>query len=145
MTSSVAIVGAGATRRSHPRAGSAAELGPHDYVFLTVKAQNLSDLAPSLSPLIGPSTTVISGTNGIPWWFFHDFGGSLANHSLNSVDPNRVRDVVAGLRSGGINAEISERIRHEVWSKLWGNMNMNPFERPDALRNSQDAQLCRRA
>ena len=166
---------AGATRRSHPRAGSAAELGPHDYVFLTVKAQNLSDLAPSLSPLIGPSTTVISGTNGIPWWFFHDFGGSLANHSLNSVDPNqaqertfprgrilgsvvhasarvcspahvqvvaadrlilgepggeitnRVRDVVAGLRSGGINAEISERIRHEVWTKLWGNMNMNPL------------------
>ena len=44
-----------------------------------VKAQNLPQLAPSLSPLIAESTVVISGTNGIPWWFFHDFGGALAN------------------------------------------------------------------
>jgi len=63
-------------RASRPRAGSAAELGMHDYVFLSVKAQRLPELAPHLSPLIGPSTVVISGTNGIPWWFFHDFGGS---------------------------------------------------------------------
>jgi 2-dehydropantoate 2-reductase len=165
----------GETRHSMPRAGSPAELGIHDYVFLTVKAQVLTDLAPSLSPLIGPATVVISGTNGIPWWFFHDFGGALANQSLQSVDPDqsqertfprkrilgsvvhasarvltpghvqvvaadrlllgepngevtdRVRAVVSGLRSGGVNAEISQRIRHDVWAKLWGNMNMNPL------------------
>jgi 2-dehydropantoate 2-reductase len=164
----------GETRHSRPRAGSAAELGVHDYVFLTVKAQVLPDLAPSLSALIGPSTVVISGTNGIPWWFFHDFGGAMANQSLKSVDPDqsqertfprqrilgsvvhasarvlapahvrvvaadrlllgepngevtsRLQEVVTGLRSGGINAEISRRIRHDVWAKLWGNMNMNP-------------------
>jgi 2-dehydropantoate 2-reductase len=164
----------GETRLSRPRAGSAAELGVHDYVFLAVKAQVLPDLAPSLSPLVGPSTVVISATNGIPWWFFHDFGGLLANQSLRSVDPDRsqerafprqrvlgsvvhasarvlapahvqvvaadrlllgepsgevtrrLQELVAGLRGGGINAEISRRIRHEVWAKLWGNMNMNP-------------------
>jgi 2-dehydropantoate 2-reductase len=165
----------GETRRSKPRAGSAAELGEHDYVFLTVKAQMLADLAPSLRPLIGPNTVVISGTNGIPWWFFQDFGGPMKNQSLNAVDPdlsqerafprqrtwgsvvhasarvlapahvqivaadrlllgepggevtNRLQAVAAGLRSGGINAEISRRIRHDVWAKLWGNMNMNPL------------------
>ncbi|MEA3161706.1 MAG: 2-dehydropantoate 2-reductase, partial [Gammaproteobacteria bacterium] len=80
------------TRVSRPRAGSAAELGVHDYVFLSVKAQRLPELAPQLSPLIGPSTVVISGTNGIPWWFFHDFGGPLANRSLQSVDPDRSQE-----------------------------------------------------
>jgi 2-dehydropantoate 2-reductase len=165
----------GGTRHSRPRAGSAAELGVHDYVFLTVKAQALPELAPALSPLIGPSSVVISGTNGIPWWFFHDFGGILANQSLQSVDPGqsqdrafprhcvlgsvvhasarvlapahvqvvaadrlligepngeftgRLQELVTGLRDGGINAEISRRIRHDVWAKLWGNMNMNPL------------------
>jgi len=165
----------GDSRTSRPRAGSAAELGVHDYVFLTVKAQILPELAPSLADLIGPDTVVISGTNGIPWWFFHDFGGALANQSLQSVDPDqsqerafprqrilgsvvhasvrsvgpaqvqvvaadrlllgepsgeatgRLQEVATGLRSGGINAETSPRIRHEVWAKLWGNMNMNPL------------------
>jgi 2-dehydropantoate 2-reductase len=165
----------GERRQSRPRAGSASELGVHDYVFLTVKAQVLPELAPSLGPLIGPATVVISGTNGIPWWFFHDFGGALANQSLHSVDPdrsqerafprervlgsvvhasarvvapaqvqvvaadrlllgepsgevtNRLQAVVNGLRSGGVNADISQRIRQDVWAKLWGNMNMNPL------------------
>ncbi len=165
----------GETRHSRPRAGLPPELGIHDYVFLTVKAQILPDLAPSLSPLIGPDTVVVSGTNGIPWWFFHDFGCALANQPLQSVDPDqsqertfprkrvlgsvvhasarvlapghvqvvaadrlllgepngevtdRLQAAVSGLRSGGVNAEISQRIRHEVWAKLWGNMNMNPL------------------
>jgi 2-dehydropantoate 2-reductase len=166
---------AGETRRSRPRVGSASELGTHDYVLLTVKAQVLPELAPALTPLLGPDTVVISGTNGIPWWFFHDFGGVLANQSLQSVDPlqsqekifprqrilgsvvhatarivapahaqvvaadrvllgepggevtARLEELAGGLRSGGINAEISRRIRHDVWAKLWGNMNMNPL------------------
>jgi 2-dehydropantoate 2-reductase len=166
---------AGETRCSRPRAGSAADLGVHDYVFLTVKAQILPDIALSLTPLIGASTVVVSGTNGIPWWFFHDFGGELANQSLQSVDPDqsqehafprqrilgsvvhasarvvgpahvqvvaadrlllgepsgevtsRLQVLAEGLRSGGINAEPSQRIRHDVWAKLWGNMNMNPL------------------
>jgi 2-dehydropantoate 2-reductase len=80
------------TRVSRPNAGSAADLGAHDYVILTVKAQVLPELAPSLAPLIGPSTVVISGTNGIPWWFFHDFGGPLANQSLGAVDPDRTQE-----------------------------------------------------
>jgi 2-dehydropantoate 2-reductase len=165
----------GETRISRPRAGSPAELGVHDYVFLTVKAQLLSELAPTLAPLIGPSTVVISGTNGIPWWFFHDFGGVLANRSLESVDPDRSQDqsfprdrilgsvihasvrvlspadvhvvaadrlilgepggalsrrvesVAGALRKGGVESFASDCIRRDVWTKLWGNMSMNPL------------------
>src|ERR1700753_3864173 len=69
------------------RAGSPGELGVHDYVVLCVKAQHLPGLAHQLKPLIGAATVVISGTNGIPWWFFQDFGGPIANQILKSVDP----------------------------------------------------------
>ncbi len=77
----------GELRRSSPQAGSPAELGPQDYLVLTVKAQVLPDLAPALAPLIGPATVVISGTNGVPWWFFDGFAGPLQDVRLQSVDP----------------------------------------------------------
>jgi 2-dehydropantoate 2-reductase len=91
-TAGLRVVNGGDTRISRPKVGSAADLGAHDYVILTVKAQVLPDLAPTLVPLIGPTTAVISGTNGIPWWFFHDFGGPLANQSLSAVDPTRAQE-----------------------------------------------------
>jgi 2-dehydropantoate 2-reductase len=163
----------GQWRRSAPAAGSAAELGTHDHVFLCVKAHALPQLAPGLQPLIGPQTSVISATNGIPWWYFDDFAGPLCNRHLQAVDPDetqvrsfprervvgsvvhasvrvlaparvqlvaadrviigapdgssnsRVDEVTRGLCAGGINAVASERIRQEIWAKLWGNMNMN--------------------
>lgn len=165
----------GAIRTSRPRAGSPAELGVHDFIVLTVKAQLLPALAPELSPLLGPNSVVISDTNGIPWWFFQDFAGPLANARLNSVDPSgsqqdtfprertlgsvvhasvRVASpghaqvvaadrlilgapdgtspppldaVLQALRAGGINALVSSNIRRDVWTKLWGNMTMNPL------------------
>jgi 2-dehydropantoate 2-reductase len=122
------------TRHSRPRAGSPAELGVHDYLFLTVKAQVLPGLAPSLSALIGPHTVVISGTNGIPWWFFHDFGGALANQSLQSVDPDQSQErtfprkrILGSVVHASARVLAPGRIRHDVWAKLWGNMNMNPL------------------
>jgi 2-dehydropantoate 2-reductase len=78
----------GETRQSSPQAGSPEELDVQDYVLLTVKAQALPELAPSLAPLIGPQTVVISGTNGIPWWFFQGFAGPLQDVRLQSVDPS---------------------------------------------------------
>jgi 2-dehydropantoate 2-reductase len=84
----LAVEQGGETRRSRPRAGPAAELGVQDYVILTVKAHGLPDLAPQLRPLFGPSTVVISGTNGVPWWFFEDFAGPLKDQVLQSVDPD---------------------------------------------------------
>jgi 2-dehydropantoate 2-reductase len=76
------------TRHSRPQAGNPEELGCQDYLVLTVKAHALPELAPSLAPLIGPETVIISGTNGIPWWFFAGFAGPLEDVSLQSVDPS---------------------------------------------------------
>ena len=43
-----------------------------------------------------------------------------------AVSP-RVEAVVNALREGGINAQGSDSIRRDVWTKLWGNMSMNPL------------------
>jgi 2-dehydropantoate 2-reductase len=183
-------------RVSRPRSGSPAELGVHDFVILAVKAQLLSALAPQLRPLIGPATVVVSGTNGIPWWFFQNFGGPIANRTLQSVDPAgsqagafpadrtlgsvvhasirveapghahvvaadrlilgapgaalsaQLESLALALRRGGVNVQVSADIRRDVWSKLWGNMTMNPLSAltrrgtADMLADAEVRELC---
>jgi 2-dehydropantoate 2-reductase len=41
-----------------------------------------------MPPLLGPDTVVLTAMNGVPWWFFHGFGGELAGRRLASVDPD---------------------------------------------------------
>jgi 2-dehydropantoate 2-reductase len=36
---------------------------------------------------MGPNTTIVSGVNGVPWWYFHGVGGVLEGTRLASVDP----------------------------------------------------------
>ncbi len=71
-------------------AGSLEEVGPADIVFLGVKAHGLPQLAPRLKPVLGPDTTVVSTQNGIPWWYFHGFGGEWEGLRLERVDPGGV-------------------------------------------------------
>ncbi|HZW96834.1 MAG TPA: 2-dehydropantoate 2-reductase [Candidatus Eremiobacteraceae bacterium] len=70
--------------------GSMEEIGPVDVVFLGVKAHGLPQLAPHLKPVLGPDTTVVSTQNGIPWWYFHGFGGEWDGLRLERVDPGGV-------------------------------------------------------
>ncbi|MEM1386818.1 MAG: 2-dehydropantoate 2-reductase [Pseudomonadota bacterium] len=62
--------------------------GPQDYVVVTLKAHSVPALVPKMQPLIGPHTTIVYGVNGLPWWYFHKFGGPLEGTRLASVDPN---------------------------------------------------------
>ena len=64
-----------------------ADLGPQDYVIVTLKAHSVPPLVPRMAPLIGDGTTVVSGVNGVPWWYFHRIGGPLEGTRLASVDP----------------------------------------------------------
>jgi 2-dehydropantoate 2-reductase len=73
---------------SRPRAVERAEeLGPQDYVFLTVKAQQVDGVLPALPPLLGPETVVLPPTTGIPYWFFHGVGGEFDGRRLERIDP----------------------------------------------------------
>lgn len=63
------------------------ELGVQDYVIVTLKAHSVPGVVDRMQPLIGPDTTLVSGVNGVPWWYFHKIGGDYEGTRLESVDP----------------------------------------------------------
>lgn len=68
-----------------------ADLCPQDYVILTLKAHSVPAIVGRMAPLLGPGSTVVSGVNGVPWWYFHKIGGPLEGTRLSSVDPGDVQ------------------------------------------------------
>jgi 2-dehydropantoate 2-reductase len=64
-----------------------AELGPQDYLIVTLKAHTVSAVVDAMQPLLGPDTAVVTAFSGIPYWYFYDYGGNLAGTILESVDP----------------------------------------------------------
>ena len=64
------------------------ELGAQDYVFVTLKAHSVPSVAESMIPLFHDDTTIVSGVNGIPWWYFHKIGGEFEGTRVPSVDPD---------------------------------------------------------
>jgi 2-dehydropantoate 2-reductase len=70
-----------------PCTDDARELGQQDYVFITMKAHSVPTAVDSIVPLLGPQTAVVTGVNGIPYWYFHGHGGVLDGVTLDSIDP----------------------------------------------------------
>lgn len=68
-----------------------AELGVQDYVIVTLKAHSVPPVVDKMKPLIGPNTTIVSGVNGVPWWYFHKIGGEHEGTRLQSVDPGNAQ------------------------------------------------------
>ncbi len=64
------------------------EPGAADYVLLTVKAYSVPEVAPSLPPLLGERTAVVTVQNGMPWWYFLRHGGDLEGTMLERLDPD---------------------------------------------------------
>ena len=82
----------GETRTGRPAAtDNPAEAGPQDAVIVAVKANAAPVIAPNMAPMLGPDTAVVTATNGVPWWYFHEHGGALAGTRLETVDPGGVQ------------------------------------------------------
>ena len=77
----------GTTTASVNASDTPEDLGPQDYVIVTLKAHSVPAVVDRMQPLIGPETTIVSGVNGVPWWYFHKLGGPLEGTRLASVDP----------------------------------------------------------
>ena len=56
-----------------------AEAGPQDCVVVTLKTTAAPQAAQAMAPLIGPETSVVTASNGIPWWYFHKLPGPWRN------------------------------------------------------------------
>jgi 2-dehydropantoate 2-reductase len=67
-----------------------AEAGPQDYVFVTLKAHSLPAAAPQIVPLLGTDTALVTGINGVPYWYFHGLDGPYRDRTVESVDPGGV-------------------------------------------------------
>ena len=64
-----------------------AAAGVQELVILALKAQQVDAVADQIGHLIGPDTVVVTMQNGIPFWYFHQHGGSFEGHVVKSVDP----------------------------------------------------------
>lgn len=82
---------AGESTHSVTASDNAAELGVQDYVIVTLKAHSVPGVVDAMQPLIGPNTTIVSGVNGVPWWYFHKLEGPFEGTRLQSVDPGNVQ------------------------------------------------------
>src|SRR5579883_1088414 len=70
-----------------PATDKAAEAGPQDYVIVTLKANGLPGAAPEIAKLMGPGTALVTGINGLPYWYFYGLEGPWRDHVIESVDP----------------------------------------------------------
>jgi 2-dehydropantoate 2-reductase len=63
------------------------ELGTQDLVVIAVKGPALASVAADIAPLLHGQTIVFTAMNGVPWWFFHGFGGEFEGTRLATIDP----------------------------------------------------------
>lgn len=133
----------GEERVAHPRCiENPAEAGPQDYVIITLKAHSLPGIVDKIQPLLGPDTAVVTGVNGIPWWYFYKLDGPYENHKLESIDPGgRFWDAVGPERAIGFvvypAAEIAEPgvIRHIEGDRY-------TMGEPDGQASERTTKLC---
>lgn len=79
-----------------------AEIGPQDYVILTLKSHSVSPVVEQLVPLLGAATSVVTAQNGVPWWYFYKLEGPWENQRLDTADPDgRIWDTLGPERALG--------------------------------------------
>ncbi len=82
------LIGGDEELLAHPRCtDDPAEAGEQDYVIITLKAHSVAAVADQMKPLFGPQTAVVTGQNGLPWWYFYKYGGPFDGRNLAAVDP----------------------------------------------------------
>jgi len=64
-----------------------AEAGIHDYVVVTLKAHGLPAAAPSIAQMMGPQSALVTGINGVPYWYFYGVDSPFRDRHIESVDP----------------------------------------------------------
>jgi 2-dehydropantoate 2-reductase len=70
-----------------PATDRAEELGLQDCVIITLKANALPFAAAEIAKLMTPQTTLVTTSNGIPYWYFYGLDSPWRDHVVESVDP----------------------------------------------------------
>ncbi|HVO48401.1 MAG TPA: 2-dehydropantoate 2-reductase [Steroidobacteraceae bacterium] len=136
----IRLIMADGTQESVSRVNAIADYsaaGPQDLVILAMKAHQVAAVAPHVPKLFGPDTVVVPMQNGIPYWYFHRHGGSLAGTTLRSVDPTgEIGASIAGDRViGCVVYPAAELVSHGVIRHVEGNR--FPVGEPDGNVSSR--------
>lgn len=85
----VTLISAGETTTVHPRClADAGQAGVQDYVIVTLKAHSLPAAASQIARMMGPDTALVTGINGIPYWYFYSLDSPFRDRRVRSVDPD---------------------------------------------------------
>jgi 2-dehydropantoate 2-reductase len=81
----------GETLTVRPRClADAREAGVQDTVFVTLKAHALPAAAPSIAAMMGPDSALVTGVNGVPYWYFYGQDSPYRDRVVEAVDPGGV-------------------------------------------------------
>jgi 2-dehydropantoate 2-reductase len=108
----------------HPRCtDDPATLGVQDYVFLTLKAHSLPSAATQIASLMSPHTALVTGINGIPYWYFYGVDSPWRDRHIESVDPGgKLWDVLPPRQViGCVVYPAAEIVRPGVIEHTYGN------------------------
>ena len=106
-----------------PCTDSAEEAGQQDYVIVTLKATGLALAAPAIAKLMGRDTALVTGINGIPYWYFYGLDSPWRDRTVESVDPGgRIRQILPPRQAiGCIVYPAAEVIEPGVIEHTYGN------------------------
>ena len=86
------------------------QIGEVDAVFVAVKGPALPSVGEAITPLLGPTTSVVFAMNGLPWWY--DFGRKGPPTSASTLlDPTgSIRRTVGADRAQGCVVDCPTRV-----------------------------------
>ena len=67
------------------------DLGPQDFIIVTLKAHSVPRVVDDMQPLLGDNTAMVAAVNGVPWWYFYNLGGAYEGKRVEAVDPGNVQ------------------------------------------------------
>jgi 2-dehydropantoate 2-reductase len=67
------------------------DLGPQDFIIVTLKAHSVPRVVDDMQPLLGDNTAMVTAVNGVPWWYFYNLGGAYEGKRVEAVDPGNVQ------------------------------------------------------
>jgi 2-dehydropantoate 2-reductase len=81
----------GETLAARPRCvADAGEAGIQDYVVVTLKAHSLPAAAPQIARMMSSGSALVTGINGVPYWYFHGHDSDYRDRNVESVDPGGI-------------------------------------------------------
>ena len=118
-----------------------AELGPQDYVFVCLKAHSIPAIVEHMQPLLGNDTSIVTGVNGIPYWYFYKHGGAWENSTLESIDPGGKQWQMLGPERaiGCVVNPATEVVEPGIIKHVYGNK--FPLGEPDGTKSERVTRL----